>query len=106
MSNTTRLLTALKKTLGHNDRIFNDIAKHGCSQGITGLTYGGDICDFYDLHSDEIHDVAAEYIDGATLNIDSKLELIIDLVWKSVEIACAERQVVLPVGSTDCERCK
>ena len=37
--------------------LISDIAKHGCSGGVAGLTYYNETCAFYDKHKDEIWDM-------------------------------------------------
>ncbi len=40
-----------------------DIAEHGCSGGVNGITYYTETCAFHDLHETEIWDFVYEQVD-------------------------------------------
>ena len=88
---------------GEKDESFliSDIAKHGCSGGVPGLTYYNETAAFYDAHEDEVWQEltdaanAAGILNGLMLyNIckdPSSLRILKnDLVWFAVEV-CAQR---------------
>ena len=90
-------------TQGEKDESFliSDIAKHGCSGGVPGLTYYNETAAFYDAHEDEVWQELTDAADAAGIlnglmlyNIckdPSSLRILKnDLVWFAVEV-CAQR---------------
>ena len=88
---------------GEKDKSFliSDIAKHGCSGGVSGLTYYNETTAFYDEHEDEIWQELSDEADAAGIlnglmlyNIckdPSSLRILKNnLVWFAVEV-CAQR---------------
>ena len=88
---------------GEKDESFliSDIAKHGCSGGVPGLTYYNETAAFYDAHEDEVWQELTDAADAAGIlnglmlyNIckdPSSLRILKnDLVWFAVEV-CAQR---------------
>ena len=88
---------------GEKDKSFliSDIAKHGCSGGVSGLTYYNETTAFYDEHEDEIWQELSDEADAAGIlnglmlyNIckdPSSLRILKnDLVWFAVEV-CAQQ---------------
>ena len=88
---------------GEKDESFliSDIAKHGCSGGVSGLTYYDETTAFYDAHEDEVWQELTDAADAAGIlnglmlyNIckdPSSLRILKnDLVWFAVEV-CAQR---------------
>ena len=88
---------------GEKDEYFliSDIAKHGCSGGVPGLTYYNETAAFYDAHEDEVWQELTDAADAAGIlnglmlyNIckdPSSLRILKnDLVWFAVEV-CAQR---------------
>ena len=90
-------------TQGEKDESFliSDIAKHGCSGGVPGLTYYNETAAFYDAHEDEVWQELTDAADAAGIlnglmlyNIckdPSSLRILKnDLVWFAVEV-CAQQ---------------
>jgi len=88
---------------GEKDESFliSDIAKHGCSGGVPGLTYYNETAAFYDAHEDEVWQELTDAADAAGIlnglmlynlctNPTSLRTLKNDLVWFAVEV-CAQR---------------
>ena len=88
---------------GEKDESFliSDIAKHGCSGGVPGLTYYNETAAFYDAHEDEVWQELTDAADAAGIlnglmlyNIckdPSSLRILKnDLVWFAVEV-CAQQ---------------
>ena len=88
---------------GEKDESFliSDIAKHGCSGGVPGLTYYNETAAFYDAHEDEVWQEltdaadAAGILNGAMLynickNPDDLTTLKNDLAWFAVEVCAQE----------------
>jgi len=88
---------------GEKDEYFliSDIAKHGCSGGVPGLTYYNETAAFYDAHEDEVWQELSDAADAAGIlnglmlynvckNPTSLRTLKNDLVWFAVE-ACAQQ---------------
>ena len=88
---------------GEKDEYFliSDIAKHGCSGGVPGLTYYNETTAFYDAHEDEVWQELSDAADAAGIlnglmlynvckNPTSLRTLKNDLVWFAVEV-CAQR---------------
>ena len=91
---------------GEKEDIFliSDIAKHGCSGGVSGLIYYRETRAFHDEHEEEIWDLVAEYAENEgcklmelvyriTKNAGSITQLKNDLVWWAVEVRAQELQV-------------
>ena len=90
---------------GEEDESFliSDIAKHGCSGGVPGLTYYNETTAFYDAHEDEVWQELSDAADAAGIlnglmlynickNPTSLTTLKNDLVWFAVEV-CAQQLV-------------
>ena len=90
---------------GEKDESFliSDIAKHGCSGGVPGLTYYNETTAFYDAHEDEVWQELSDAADAAGIlnglmlynickNPTSLRTLKNDLVWFAVEV-CAQQLV-------------
>ena len=88
---------------GEKEDIFliSDIAKHGCSGGVSGLIYYRETRAFHDEHEEEIWDLVAEYAENEgcklmelvyriTKNAGSIMQLKNDLVWWTVEVRAQE----------------
>ena len=88
---------------GEKDESFliSDIAKHGCSGGVPGLTYYNETAAFYDAHEDEVWQELTDAADAAGIKNGLQLYNICkdpsslrilknDLVWFAVEV-CAQR---------------
>ena len=88
---------------GEKDESFliSDIAKHGCSGGVPGLTYYNETTAFYDAHEDEVWQELSDAADAAGIanglmlynickNPDDLTTLKNDLVWFAVEV-CAQQ---------------
>ena len=90
-------------TQGEKDESFliSDIAKHGCSGGVPGLTYYNETAAFYDAHEDEVWQELTDAADAAGIlnglmlyNIckdpSSLRTLKNDLVWFAVKVCAQE----------------
>mgnify|MGYP003138798647 CR=1 FL=1 len=88
---------------GEKEDIFliSDIAKHGCSGGVSGIIYYRETTAFHDEHEEEIWDLVVEYAEneGCKLmelvgriakNAGSMTQLKNDLVWWAVEVRAQE----------------
>ena len=83
--------------------LISDIAEHGCSGGVPGLTYYNETTAFYDAHEDEVWQELTDAADAAGIvnglmlynickNPTSLRTLKNDLVWFAVEV-CAQQLV-------------
>jgi len=81
--------------------LISDIAKHGCSGGVPGLTYYNETTAFYDAHEQEVWQELSDAADAAGIlnglmlynickNPDDLTTLKNDLVWFAVEV-CAQQ---------------
>jgi len=81
--------------------LISDIAEHGCSGGVPGLTYYNETTAFYDAHEDEVWQELTDAADAAGIvnglmlynickNPTSLRTLKNDLVWFAVEV-CAQQ---------------
>ena len=98
-------MSSIKDRLAQGEKdesfLISDIAKHGCSGGVPGLTYYNETAAFYDAHEDEVWQELTDAADAAGIlnglmlyNIckdPSSLRILKnDLVWFAVEV-CAQR---------------
>ena len=78
-----------------------DIAKHGCSGGVAGITYYSETTAFHDHHQEEIWQLVrdqaednglknGEFLQHVTNDPGSLTQLINDLVWWAVEVRAQE----------------
>ena len=81
--------------------LISDIAEHGCSGGVPGLTYYNETTAFYDAHEQEVWQELSDAADAAGIlnglmlynickNPDDLTTLKNDLVWFAVEV-CAQQ---------------
>ena len=88
---------------GEKDEYFliSDIEKHGCSEGVPGITYYNETSACYDAQEDEVWQELSDAADAAGIlnglmlynvckNPTSLRTLKNDLVWFAVEV-CAQR---------------
>jgi hypothetical protein len=72
-----------------------DVAKHGCSGGVSDFIYYKEIRDFFNEHEDDIEntiaDLGYDIKDLVDTNTDSVMELINKMVWIVVESYCQEQ---------------
>jgi len=101
------LMPGIKECLAEYEEqelgLISDIAKHGCSGGVPGLTYYDETTAFYDAHEDEVWQELSDAADAAGIlnglmlynickNPTSLRTLKNDLVWFAVEV-CAQQLV-------------
>ena len=101
------LMPSIKECLVEYEKqelgLISDIAKHGCSGGVAGITYYSETSAFHERHENEIWDMLAEHADqhglkkGEFLQHISKVpgsltQLVNDLVWWAVEVRAQELQ--------------
>jgi len=101
------LMPSIKECLAEYEKqelgLISDIAKHGCSGGVPGLTYYSETTAFYDAHEDEVWQELTDAADAAGIanglmlynickNPTSLRTLKNDLVWFAVEV-CAQQLV-------------
>jgi hypothetical protein len=81
--------------------LISDIAKHGCSGGVSGLIYYSETSAFHDQHQEEIWQMIGDQADDAGLKNGEYLQhvsndpgslrqLTNDLVWWAVEVRAQE----------------
>ena len=81
-----------------------DIAKHGCSGGVSGLIYYHETSDFYDDHVTEIWEMLEDAADQEGVKLMEKVQSLTHdeesyrtfknkLVWWAVEVRAQELQV-------------
>ena len=99
------LMPSIKECLVEYEKqelgLISDIAKHGCSGGVAGITYYSETSAFYDAHETEIWAMVSDAADAAGIlnglmlynickNPDSLEILKNDLVWWAVELAAQD----------------
>jgi hypothetical protein len=81
--------------------LIKDIAAHGCSGGVSGLTYYAETTAFHDQHQEELWQLVrdqaednglknGEFLQHVTNDPGSLTQLINDLVWWAVEVRAQE----------------
>ena len=86
-----------------------DIAKHGCTGGVSGLTYYSETTAFHDQHEEEIWQLVHDHADGAALKSGEYLQhisenptsltgLVNDLVWWAVKVRAQELHELVPAA--------
>ena len=78
--------------------LIKDIAVHGCSGGVTGLTYYSDTASFYDAYEEDIWKYVRESAEAAgeslffllDKNIDTPSSFKNSMAWLAVECAAQE----------------
>ena len=98
----------IKEWLGKGEKedifLISDIAKHGCSGGVSGIIYYRETTAFHDWHEEEIWEMieSRRQEEGLLLmdvvyqiakNAGSIAQLKNDLVWWAVEVRAQELQV-------------
>ena len=84
-----------------------DIAKHGCSGGVAGITYYSETIAFHDHHQEEIWQLVQDHADAAGLKNGEFLQhisqdptsltgLVNDLVWWAVKVRAQELHELVP----------
>ena len=99
------LMPSIKECLVEYEKqelgLISDIAKHGCSGGVAGITYYSETTSFHDQHGTEIWAMVSDAADAAGIanglmlynickNPDSLEILKNDLVWWAVEVAAQD----------------
>ena len=83
--------------------LISDIAKHGCSGGVAGITYYSETIAFHDHHQEEIWQLVqnhadqhglkkGEFLQHLSKDPGSLAQLVNDLVWWAVEVRAQELQ--------------
>jgi hypothetical protein len=78
--------------------LIKDIAVHGCSGGVAGLTYYNETTSFYDAHEEDIWKYVRESAEAAgesvffllNKNIDTPSSFKNSMAWLAVECAAQE----------------
>jgi hypothetical protein len=87
-----KLQTALAERFTDPDEI-RDVARHGCSGGVSGFIYSSELFDFFNQHEQDIEDL----LDGLGLQLNDLVkdpecwsfqELRESAVWVVVEVYC------------------
>ena len=91
---THELTDALKERFDDIDEI-SDVARYGCTAGVSGFIYHTECAEFFDAHEDSVEDVCFDMLGKdwmSTLtkqaDIASILELKTQAVWFTVEAYC------------------
>ena len=91
---THDLTDALKERFDDVSEI-NDVARYGCTAGVSGFIYHTECAEFFDRHEDSVEDVCydmlgADWIVSLVKTFDSRsiLELKTAAVWFVVEAYC------------------
>tara|TARA_R110000782_G_scaffold261360_1_gene352962 strand:- start:250 stop:612 length:363 start_codon:yes stop_codon:yes gene_type:complete len=89
--------------------LIKDIAVHGCSGGVSGLTYYAETTAFHELHQEEIWQLVGDHADDnglkngeflqhVTSDPGSLTQLTNDLVWYAVEVRAQELMEAAPAA--------
>ena len=97
---THELTDALKERFDDVSEI-NDVARYGCSGGVSGFIYHTECAEFFDAHEDSIEDVCYDMLGDEWIislvktfpNTQSILELKTAAVWFVVEAYCQQVMV-------------
>ena len=81
----------------------NDVARYGCTAGVSGFIYHTECAEFFDRHEDSIEDVCYDMLGDEWIialvktfpNVQSILELKTAAVWFVVEAYC--QQVMMEI---------
>jgi hypothetical protein len=88
MDNTSTFYNYVKNSFSIDD--MNEINKHGCVNGISGITYYEETADIFEKYGDDILEIYEDYRDdhGAELNIDysSVSRMYNSFVWAAIEV--------------------
>ena len=109
------LMPSIKECLVEYEKqdigLINDIAKHGCSGGVAGITYYTETTSFHDHHQEEIWQLVRDHSDEAGLKNGEFLQhisqdptsltgLVNDLVWWAVKVRAEELRDAAAGAST------
>ncbi len=107
------LMPSIKECLVEYEKqdigLINDIAKHGCSGGVAGITYYTETTSFHDHHQEEIWQLVRDHSDEAGLKNGEFLQhisqdptsltgLVNDLVWWAVKVRAEELRDATPAA--------
>ena len=95
------LKECIKEYQAQDSGLIEDIAKHGCSGGVAGVTYYSETEAFHYQHEGEIWQLLRDHADDAGLNTGDMLshtskdpgslrQLTNDLVWWALEVTAQE----------------
>ena len=105
------LMPSIKECLAEYQKqdigLIADIAKHGCSGGVAGITSYSETTAFHDHHHEEIWQLVQDHADEAGIQKGNMLlhisrdpgsltQLVNDIVWWAVEIRAQELQEAMP----------
>ena len=89
--------------------LISDIATHGCSGGVSGITTYAETCAFYDKHKDEIWDMLYDFSQdqgfsipflmsdfGGARQVHDEDSFKNFLVWWAVEVTAQQIEAVVP----------
>ena len=90
----TRLNDALAARFTDADEI-QDVAKYGCSGGVSGFIYHKEVREFFNEYEDDIEnevaDLGYDIKDLVDTETDSVMDLINKMVWIVVENYCQQQ---------------
>ena len=107
------LMPSIKECLAEYQKqdigLIADIAKHGCSGGVAGITYYSETIAFHDHHQEEIWQLVQDHADAAGLKNGEFLQhisedptsltgLVNDLVWWAVKVRAQELHELVPAA--------
>ena len=110
------LMPSIKECLAEYEKqdigLIADIAKHGCSGGVTGITYYAETTAFHDHHQEEIWQLVQDHADAAGLKNGEFLQhisqdptsltgLVNDLVWWAVKVRAQELHAEAPAAGAE-----
>ena len=93
--------------------LISDIAKHGCTGGVAGITYYAETIAFHDHHQEEIWQMIQDHADAAgglrngeflqhiSEDPTSLTTLANDLVWWAVKVRAQELHAEAPAAGAD-----
>lgn len=100
MNNETALFATLDSRFGADEA--RDVAKHGCSGGVSGFIYSTELYEFFEEHEDDIEEVL-EQCDVTYQMLVPDFETMQQIreaaVWFAVEVFCQNKTEGLEAGN-------